>query len=277
MRGDSVTMAVFSGTGNTLLMAEALACELKNAGMGATLLSMERTDHFELPIGAALGLAVPVACFSTYPTAWRFIDSLPDGAGREVFFLATMGGYSGGMDGPVRRALKAKGYEPIGSLIVKMPGNYGNKTIDAGANKIKEEKARVLVKKFASDLIEDRASWPRGSAVLPGFFASLAHGRKPWSLFYRMFPIDVDPDKCSACALCVRLCPETNIRIDDKTCKAAIGGRCQCCQRCIAFCENGAIYVPGKPAAQYRGIGIESIMSMSNGRDMGEAPEGGAG
>jgi Pyruvate/2-oxoacid:ferredoxin oxidoreductase delta subunit len=259
-------MAVFSGTGNTLLMAVALVYVLKIAVMDTTLLSMERTDRFELQPGVVLGLAVPVACFSTYPTAWRFIDSLPDGAGREVFFLATMGGYSGGMAGPLRKALKAKGYEPIGSLIVKMPGNYGNKTIDVKANKIKEEKARALVRKFASDLLEDRASWPKERAVLSGLFASLAHGRKPWSLFYRLFPIHVDPDKCSACALCARLCPEKNIKIDDKTGKAAIGGECQCCQRCVAFCENGAIYVPGKPAVQYQGIGIESIMSLSSGR-----------
>jgi Pyruvate/2-oxoacid:ferredoxin oxidoreductase delta subunit len=178
-----------------------------------------------------------------------------------------MGGYSGGMDGPVRRVLKAKGYRPIGSLIVKMPGNYGNKTIDVGANKAREEEARVLVKKYASDLLEERTSWSDKSALISGLFASLAHGRRPWKIFNRLFPLEVDRDKCSACALCMRLCPEMNISMDEKTGKASIGDRCQCCQRCVAFCRNGAIHVPGKPAAQYQGIEIKSIFSLLN-RDL---------
>ncbi|MDR3355166.1 MAG: hypothetical protein LBO21_09020, partial [Synergistaceae bacterium] len=46
--------------------------------------------------------------------------------------------------------------------------------------------------------------------------------------------------------------------------KASIGGKCQCCQRCVAFCGSKAIYVPGKPAAQYQGVGVESIMSLAD-------------
>jgi NAD-dependent dihydropyrimidine dehydrogenase PreA subunit len=262
LKSDKVAMAVFTGTGNTLLMAETLAGELGNAGKSVFLSPMERAERFNPPRGACLGLAVPVACFSTYPTAWRFIDSLPDGGGREVFFIATMGGCAWGMDAPVGRALRAKGYEPIGSLIVKMPGNYGNKLIDAEGNKRKVEKARETVKKFASDLLENRGAWPAVSRPLPAFFAFLAHGRKPWNLFYGMFPLTVDSDRCSACGLCARLCPEKNISIDEKSGKASIGGMCQCCQRCIGFCPNGSIHVPGKPAAQYRGIGLESILSL---------------
>jgi ferredoxin len=224
---------------------------------------MERSlrEKFVLPKGSALGLAVPVACFSTYPTAWRFIDSLPEGCG-EVFFLATMGGDGGGMEGPVKKVLSGKGYSPIGALTVKMPGNYGNKTLHAEKYKKQEEAGRAKVKKFAASLLDGTASWSQGRPVISRLFASLAHGRKPWNFFYKLFPLAVDDEKCDSCGLCVTLCPEGNITLAGDGGKASLGNKCQSCQRCIAFCPREAILVPGKPAERYRAVPVESILEL---------------
>ncbi|MDR0616916.1 MAG: EFR1 family ferrodoxin [Synergistaceae bacterium] len=265
MRSGKIVIAVFTGTGNTLLMADALAGELRAAGKGVTLAPMERRDVFESRAEAqnadfALGIAAPVACFSTYPTAWRFIDSLPAAEGREVFFLASMGGAGGGMEGPVRRVLEEKGYMPLGALLVRMPGNYGNKTINAGENKKTEAKAREKAKKFARELLDGTARWGRGLPLLSGFLASMAHGRRPWDFFHSMFPIEALAEKCTGCGLCARICPEVNIEMADG--KARIGKDCQSCQRCVAFCPAGAICVPLKPSVQYRGAPLDSILSL---------------
>ncbi|MDR3280630.1 MAG: EFR1 family ferrodoxin, partial [Synergistaceae bacterium] len=249
-----------TGTGNTLLIAESLADELTSGGKSVSIVAMERFAPDSRSDDAALGLAMPVACFSTYPTVWRFIDSLPAGGGREAFLIATMGGAGGGMDGPVRRALEAKGYRPIGSCIVKMPRNYSNRTIDAEENSKRERLAKESVKIFAHKLLDGSARWSTGVPVISNFAASLAHGRKPWNFFYRLFPLAVAGDKCDACGLCQKLCPEGNITVDGG--KASIGNLCQSCQRCIGFCPIGAIHVPGKPAVQYRGIELESILSL---------------
>jgi ferredoxin len=268
MRSGKIVIAVFTGTGNTLLIADALAGELRAAGKGVTLAPMERRDVFEsLAAGQnadfALGIAAPVACFSTYPTAWRFIDSLPAASGREAFFIATMGGAGGGMEGPIRSAVTAKGYMPLGALLVRMPGNYGNKTLDMEENKKTEDKAREKAKKFARELLDGTARWDKGVPVFSGLLASMAHGRKPWNLFHSMFPIEALAEKCTGCGLCVRICPEANVEMSGG--KARIGKGCQSCQRCVAFCPAGAIRVPLKPSVQYRGSPLASILSLIEG------------
>jgi Pyruvate/2-oxoacid:ferredoxin oxidoreductase delta subunit/flavodoxin len=263
MKAEKIIMAVFTGTGNTLVMAGALADELKGLGKDVSLAPMERSGKFELPDGAALGLAMPVACFSTYPTVWRFIDSLPEGGGREAFLLATMGGAGAGMEGPIRRVLKDRGYSPVGALLVKMPGNYGHEKLDADDNRSRAERGREAVRAFARRLDGGGAVWQSGIPVVSNAMASLAHGRAPWKVFRRMFPLAVDAERCTACGLCATLCPEGNI--DTGEGGYSLGERCQSCQRCAAFCPKGAIRVPGKSYAQYSGAPLESILSLIRG------------
>ena len=262
MKSRSIHLAVFSGTGNTLTAALALAEELRETGCDVKVYPMERRPTFSLQQDAAIGIVVTVACFSTYPTAWRFIDSLPPGEGREAFFLATMGGFGGGMQGPVRDVIARKGYKPIGSKIVTMPSNYANKTLDEVKNKAQINESLAATKKYARDLVEGNAVWPGGVPLVSKFFASLAHGRHPWDFFYRLFPLSVLRDKCTGCGICAELCPEKNILIEDG--QASIGKKCQSCQRCIAFCPNRAIHVPGKPAEQYCGAKLGTVRDFLN-------------
>jgi NAD-dependent dihydropyrimidine dehydrogenase PreA subunit len=166
------------------------------------------------------------------------------------------------MQGPIRRAVEDKGYKPVGSLIVTMPGNYANKTIDAANNKKLEEKAVLSAKKFAADLLSGESKWPGGIPGISSLFASLAHGRLPWDFFGRLLPLSVDRDKCDKCGACAELCPEGNIKIEGGY--ASLGDNCEFCQRCAAFCHLNAIHVPGRHDAQYRGTTLESIMAFKN-------------
>lgn len=255
-----VVIAFFSGTSNTFHMAKIFAETLSELGRDVSLVAMDASAPFSLPEGAALGLALPVACFSTYPTVWRFIDALPDGQGRGAFLLGTMGGFSAGMDGPVRKVVERKGYIPLGSKFLIMPGNYGNKTIPAEKNAKRVKAGQHEASRFAKALTEGKAEWEGGTPLLSAFFAGAAHTRKPWNFFYRIFPLAVNRAACTDCGLCRDICPERNITMEEGA--ALIGNRCQSCQRCISFCPANAISVPGKPAERYRGPSAEEMLSL---------------
>jgi GNAT superfamily N-acetyltransferase len=137
----SVDLFVFTGTGNSLLVAQAAAETLKREGLPVRLRSMDVPRLISLGEETALGLAFPVACFSTYPAVWRFIDSLPAGDGREAFVMGTCGGFPGGMQGPLGKVLREKGYNPIAAKFFIMPGNYGNKKLPVEKNELRVEKA----------------------------------------------------------------------------------------------------------------------------------------
>lgn len=260
MKSENVTIFVFTGTGNTLQMARVLKEELEGRGKNAFIAPMERTTTLSLPEDSAVGLAVPVACFTTYPTAWRFIHSLPQGDGREIFFLSTMAGAGGGMEIPIRHTVEKKGYLPIGSKLVKMPTNYANRILPLEQNRKTIDSAKKDVVSYAKELTEGRSAWRSGNPILAAFSTHMVHSKFMWRLFSRMFPLVIREELCSGCGLCVRLCPKKNISMPKK--KAIMGKACEFCQRCRGFCPTEAICFPGKPRERYRAVEPGEMMSF---------------
>ena len=256
----NIVFYVFTGTGNTLLAAEAAAEEFKKNGVGAEIRGMEPGCH-DLPADSAICIAAPVACFSTYPTVWRFIDSLPDGCGRDAYFLGTMGGIALGMQGPLKSALVKKNYRPAGAEIVVMPGNYGREKIPLEQNGRLVPIALKKSSQFAQRIAAGKAEWRDGIFILSALMAKMARGRKPWRSFYWMYPLQADGLKCTSCGLCKNICPENNITVENSG-PAKIGGRCQSCQRCMGYCPESAIGVHGKKYAQYRSVETGRLLEL---------------
>jgi ferredoxin/ribosomal protein S18 acetylase RimI-like enzyme len=261
LHGGAVEFFVFTGTGNSLLAAQAVAEVLRQEGASVHLHSMDEPCPRSFDEESAVGLAFPVACFSTYPTVWRFIESMPAGEGREVFMLGTCGGAPGGMQGPLRKILTKKGYKTIAAKIFIMPGNYNNKTLPAEKNAARVEKSLLAMRSFAYDLLKGETKWSGGIPVLSAFMYRLGQTRKPWNFFYKLFPIAVDSEKCTRCKRCAKECPEKAISMDD-----ANGGYpavdpklCESCQRCVGFCPAEALHVPGKPAEPYKAMSYDNF------------------
>ena len=253
----SVEFFVFSGTGNSLLIARVMAEILKQEGISVRLRSMDEPFSGAISEETAIGLAFPVACFTTYPSVWRFIASMPEGEGREVFMIGTCGGFSGGMQGPLRKALTRKGYKTIAAKFCVMPGNYNNKTLPRDKNAARVEKALLEARSFAYDLMKGGTEWSGGTPLFSRLLYLLGQTRKPWDVFYKMFPIEVDREKCTRCGRCVNECPAKAIEMEDfpvidpKTCES--------CQRCVGFCPVGALHDPRKPAEPYRAMPYEEF------------------
>jgi Pyruvate/2-oxoacid:ferredoxin oxidoreductase delta subunit/GNAT superfamily N-acetyltransferase len=259
LHGSEVEFFVFTGTGNSLLVAQAAADTLRQEGLPVRLRSMDEPCPQALSEESSIGLAFPVACFSTYPTVWRFIQSMPEGEGREVFMLATCGGAAAGMQGPLRKVLTEKGYKPVAAKIFVMPGNYNKKTLPVEKNAARVEKSLLEAHSFVYDLLKGGTEWGGGIPALSAFLYRLGQTRKPWNFFYKIFPISVDREKCVRCRRCEDNCPEKAIASDAENYPVVNPALCESCQRCVGFCPAGALHVPGKPAEPYRAMSYENF------------------
>ena len=249
---------VFSGTGNTLTIAKEVSRRLEEKGNEVKLHMIVKYNSFRISGESVIGLAFPIAFFSSYPLVLRFIASLPEGKGRRIFMTATMGGSALGAEGKFRKLVRQKGYKPIGSELFVMPGNYNNGVIPVEKNQKLVSAALEKARSFADKLSEGKTSWNRGIPLIPSMWYKLVSSGRSLRFFYRMFPITVDNDKCMKCNRCLENCPVG--AIDKKGEYPFINKNlCESCQRCVAFCPAHAIVVPGKPAEQYRAMEFEEF------------------
>ena len=257
MKETSVDFYFFSGTGNTLLAARAVTRGLREGGKDVRLRRLEKGFVPFRDGDTALGIAVTVAMFSTYPFAWDFLESLPDGEGRGAFLISTMGGASGGLRPAVKKLLVSKHYTPLGARDFVMPSNYNNITISLEKNREKTERMEKNAAAFADALLEGNAPWKGGNVLSPLLYR-LSRRQWPWKLMSRKFHLEVDRAKCIKCRKCARLCPAKNIRMEEYP---EFLDRCVSCQRCIAFCPPAAIGVQGKNYQQYRSVEYGELVS----------------
>jgi len=261
--GEEVDFFAFSGTGNTYYAVEKISSLLEEKGVSVRRHKMEKCMNPELKEDSVIGLAFPVACFSTYPTALNFLKSLPEGNGRKIFMIATMGGLGMGMEGPIRNLLLEKGYSPIASKLFVMPGNYGNKQMPEERNKQRMENVEREADYFAEAITRGVLKWKNGWFMISNLMYRLCNARKPWNMFYRMFPIQVNQSKCTICGRCMRSCPEGAVKLDEESKFPRIDKEsCQSCQRCIGFCAHNAIEVPNKPAVQYTCMSYDAFKNF---------------
>jgi len=253
-----VEFFVFSGTGNTLMIAREVWKSLLAKGWELGFHRIEITSHIEIPEDGMVGLAFPTAYCSTYPLVLDLISRLPEGGGRKIFMVTTAAGMTSGSEGKFRRMVEAKGYVPVGSLAVMMPSNYNNKALPADKNRKKIAAGLEKARDFADRLTSGKAEWRRGIPLLPSMWHWFVTSGKALRLFYKTFPIQVDKDVCVKCMRCVDNCPVGAILVESDV-PVIHPEQCQSCQRCVAFCPVHAIGVPEKPAVQYRAMSFEEF------------------
>jgi ferredoxin len=157
--------------------------------------------------------------------------------------------------------LSKKGYKPVAAEFFTMPGNYNNKTLSAEKaekNAARVAKSLLKAQSFAYDLLNGNARWNGGIPLLSALTYRLGQSRLPWNLFYKVFPISVDKEKCTRCKRCAQICPAGAITLVEEY-PVVDCLRCESCQRCVGFCPVSALHVPGKPAVPYRAMSYEDF------------------
>ena len=261
MLREPVVIYVFSGSGNTHAVAGRVAGTLLDGGIAAQLRPLERSDPGDTLFAGTVGLAFPVALLSTYPFVWEFAENLADGRGRGIFMIDTLAGFSGGIVGPMRRVVSARGYRPVGAVEIRMPSNYARTERENSRDDALRRRGLKKASAFARNLAAGRTSW-RSVPLLPEFVKRLGHNpqSRAWKFLRGKYPLAVDVERCSRCGLCAEVCPVSNITMETFP---RFGEGCLFCQRCIALCPREAIGVKGRSFVPCRGSSREKMLELA--------------
>jgi ferredoxin len=234
----------FSGTGNTYLVVKKMKETFEKYGIEANMYKIEDSNPENINLDRIIGLGFPIAELSTYEFVWDFINALPQAKDTKIFMVDTLGGFSGGIVGPVRQIVKKKDYTPIGACEIVMPPNVFY-IQDEKVCKKKVKKGLKKAEKYAKALIKGKAKWGRVPVLSDAVYYTSLLGLKvtETNLNQKLLYLTPDKDKCSKCGTCVELCPIDNIKMEEGEYPENLM-HCQYCLRCVSFCPKKAIKCP---------------------------------
>lgn len=232
----SSTIYCFSATGNSLTIARQIA---KRLG-GCALRSMA-AEPPEGPVGGpdqSIGFVFPVFYIGLPRLVKRFVEKLKITEGTYCFAFINFGGAGADTLGMLEDLLKEKGVSLSYADGVKMPGNY-----------------IVKYQAFAPDVIQkliksgmDKADEAAG-AIAEGklqpvkrkarLFSRIANRNYLYKGIAEWDEKFTATDKCTGCGLCARVCPVSNIGMEDR--RPLWQHHCERCLSCIQWCPCEAI------------------------------------
>ncbi|MBR3627332.1 MAG: EFR1 family ferrodoxin [Elusimicrobia bacterium] len=237
---NSVNIYVFSGTGNTLIVANKISEIFNSNKYNSTVSKMESIDPKQIDLNSAIGIGFTTAFWNTFPFVRTWIDNLPDGNGTEVFLFTTMGDSSCGMIAHIAKILEKKNYKIIGAKGFIMPNNFLLVLKDK-KNKERIEKTLLKVEEYVKGIINSN-----GYIRKTNFFSSIAFffssfvTTKLWNtkIAKRIMKFKLDKAKCIGCGMCAALCPMENIEIKNIP---QFKDKCIFCLRCVSYCPKQAL------------------------------------
>ncbi len=230
------TIIQFSPSGNAAHIADLLNKEL---GSEKAVLALEHTNPITLEEDDHLIIVHAIHAFNAPRTVKRFLRMLPSGLYKHVSLIA-VGCAESWVNEAVfkdsQKILSAKGYSLMVQEIIAMPLTFIMAfPEDLIESQIKEATSKVekIAKAISAEQRTIR-SIPIKSHVV-NFVGRAESGAA------KIFGIELHANKsCTQCGLCVRECPEKNIRMDENG-KLHFGLNCLMCMRCIYNCPEKAI------------------------------------
>lgn len=235
------TIFYFTGTGNSLKVAQDLAIKLGNSNIVSITSFLKRNE--EIPISSErIGIVYPVYMWGIPKIVSQFIKTITHMNKYKFFFaVATNGGKVAGSLLVLSNKLSSRGFKLSLGFSLKLPSNYipkhsagsieEQKSLFIGAEKKLGEIA-LLIKNNESAKIE------RGpfrdcllktsiiSRIISPFIPKLD----------KRFVVDKN---CISCGLCEKICPVQNITL--KNGKPMWTHNCEMCLRCLNYCPKDAI------------------------------------
>ena len=256
--GIPVSIYWFSGTGNSLIIALECMRYFKDHGHPVTCFPIESTDPQSVKGQGLTGFVVPVAGQSTYPFIWEFFEKLSEADGTPCFFADTMAMYSGGILGPLKTLLKRKGYHPIAAREFIMPNNLFRKKGRPEMEQALIKKSKTGTRIFCEQMVQGKGSW----WDIPGYsrIMSCWYRYRPMvNAFKKIVDYQIDPERCTRCGICIKLCPENSLILSDHHSVPVRTETCSLCHRCFAYCPEEAVRIGRKDHFRYRSLSLPEL------------------
>jgi len=253
MRKQVVSLFYFSGTGNTWWASEQIAEELTKHGFRANAHSIEQVTGEEaatlIEKSSVIGLGFPIYGSDAPRIFHDFIRALPQQkVQKPVLGFVTQMVWSGDGINFLDEELSSNGYRIRWAAEFNMPNNIALPVFplpySSDYNKFEPQLGRcsqkitdLCVKIANNEDYRQHNRWIHtASAWIQRGPFRLVHdwGRKFWS---------VDPDSCTSCRRCERICPVENISMRDRL--PTYGSECVYCMRCFNYCPTLAIHYMG--------------------------------
>jgi ferredoxin/flavodoxin len=226
----------FSPTGNAAYIAELLK---KAIGSKEEILALEHTDPSTLEKGHHLVIVHAIHAFNAPRTVKRFINQMPPGLYEQVSLIAVgcdVSWVNNAVSKDIRKVLESKNYKIIVDDIIGMPLTFIMPFPEAAIKVQLIEAGRKIEHLSKAILLEQRTL---RKVAIKSHVVHFIGGAE--TVAARFFGLELHANKsCTKCGLCVRECPEKNIRLDEKG-KLHFGFKCLMCMRCIYNCPEKSI------------------------------------
>ena len=283
----SVHLYWFSGAGNSLIAALALAERFRELGLTVELRALENRDPYEIDPAAVFGLVFPTHFFTLPEIVRQFAEQLPHVDHIPAFMVTTVGATScGGVRGPLKRILTEKGFACLGAKELMMPDSFFAFIHGRLAQRmIRAAQRRVRV--FADRLIARKTRWRRLPVVTDLWavvMRRLFTWRNAFAPLFRYPRVIAKSKPCTRCGLCAKHCPvsalsmqsleEANPEHGDRERKQVrhktqpiksppeANLTCTLCLRCVAVCPTNAMRLRMMMLPPYRADSPKELLRL---------------
>ena len=235
----TVTLAYFSGTGGTKMVADCFFDQFTELGIIAKKINIGKSVPYEPKSSDLLLIFSPVYAFRLSSIVEKWVSNLPKTLGKSVALFSVSGAGEISPNTACRtyckNILRKKGYDFIYEKMLIMPSNIAiqaEEQMNFDLLNVLPLKTKQIIKDIQSGnknitrpLLQDRflPFLGRGEHLGARFFGASIHAS----------------NACNHCGLCIQNCPQKNIHMNNNTPK--FGFRCVWCLKCIYACPYNAL------------------------------------